>query len=240
MAERFAGDMRIRAPAAGVPPLTSFTVGLPGGDTPYRPFDKSALTAIRPAVASAPVEQANRENVRKMWEYQKATDTACFFASLYGLSAALRPEVKLPDADCYLAEIRPIYGGENGVLDPEKLLVPNNRLAQALRIYEEKEWGMRVTRITRNEKARQLLEDSLMEFQNQGLITDTHSSSFINIEQFTPPFVVWMHEGITNHAHFATIDGTDEARDMVKDYIENKKYFVKMVIEAGILEEPTS
>ncbi len=226
MGERFTGrNMKSLTgvlPVAAVPDtLHARPASLPG-EAPGLPLPPVELQAIR---------THNRENIRRIWEYQQTTGTACFFASLFSLSDALRPGVALPDADCYLADVRPRY---HDLLDPEKLLVRHDRLNEALHILEEPEWGMRVKRITRNEKARQLLEVNLKPLEKLGLVVDTGTNAFIKPEEFIPPFIVWMHEGITNQAHFITVDGTPDAQRMVQEYAQVRKYFPKMVIEAGL------
>lgn len=224
MAERFTGQPVISRETAGVPPLGVIV-----------PSSFAEASATLPPREFPPVAVRNKSNVDRMWDYQKATQTACFFASLYSMHAVLRPEVELPDADWYLANIRPWYAG---VLEEEKLLVRHDRLEEALKIYED--WGLRITHITRNSKARQLLEESLMKYQQRGLVADTGTSGFLDVEKFKPPYVVWMHEGVTNQAHFVAVDGTPESMEMVADYRDNKKYFPKMVIEAERSDKKSS
>jgi len=227
MSERFTGrNMKSLTgvlPVAAIPDALHAQPPFIPGEAPGLPLAPAELQAIR---------THNREHIRRIWEYQQAPGPACFCASLFSLSDALRPGVALPDADCYLADVRPRY---HDLLDPEKLLVRHDRLDEALRILEEPEWGMRVKRITRNEKARQLLEANLRPLEARGLVVDTGTNAFIKPEEFDPPFIVWMHEGITNQAHFITVDGTPDAQRMVEEYAQVKKYFPKMVIEAQVM-----
>lgn len=227
MGERFT-DRRGMRSITGAPPVAAIPDAMHMLSHPL-PGEASGLNGSLAKLQAT--RTRNREQVRHIWEYQQATGTACFFASLFSLSDALRPGIALPDADCYLADIRPRY---HDLLDPEKLLVRHDRLDEALRILEEPEWGMRVKRITRNEKARQLLEANLKPLETAGRVIDTGTNAFIKPEEFVPPFIVWMHEGITNQAHFITVDGTPDAAHMVQEYAEVRKYFPKMVIEAEL------
>lgn len=180
-------------------------------------------TALHPDL-----EKWHRDNLRELYDFQKDKEEGCFFIGLYALSTAFYPDRKLPSAGDFLAGIRPQYGD---VLEPDKLLVPNHKLAEAFSIYEE--WGMRVTGLTRNAKAEQILCENLLAYQQAGLIEDTHSYTPIDIARHKLPFAVWMHEGVTNQAHFLTLDGSPESQNMLDDYQNNKKYFVKMAIEVA-------
>ncbi len=188
------------------------------GDNPFSSHN-TAFDSLR--LAEYPgngTAEWNQRNISEILQRQKDTNEGCFFAGLYMLSRAFYPDRPLPDIDVYWDELPIRYGH---LLEPRRIMVPHDKLAQAYEEIYENEWGIALTKYHLNGTGQKIIGGSMSPWRNPATVRPGFKS--LETGKIATPYSILMHLAGGSDTHFITDDGSEEAH-MMRSMYEDQRY----------------